>query len=212
MSRATTTPSFVSNGPLPLPDGADGQLAVVATGRKTNNVGTVPAVLRNNTGKTLRHQLMRTTAYAPDGTLLGITGASPVSPEWIEPGDLAFGGSYWMTSLPDDTRYVYETMDGDPSLYQDYALELEGTQFITGRTQRENRFTGTIRNPNAFAVMLISVEAFCFDTSGNLIGWSIEDSSTTDSLNSGERGFFQVTIGTECPIYAVFAEAPRKLP
>ncbi len=191
-----------------LPAGESGELSVIAVGRMDEySAGSLPVVVRNNTGKDVDGIKLSATARDASGALLGAGNALFVNPRVIIAGGVAIGAVFFGgAALPADATYDFE-IDPVPanearySSYRDLDV-VEAAVF-------EDRVVATLENTTDEPINgPIFVNVVCFDTEGNLLTHNIGNSDVA-SVEPGETVSAQIMIfsylitGEGCPAFLV---------
>lgn len=94
-----------------LPEGAEGELSVVASGQYDGS--NLPIVIQNRTGDAV--QLVQVSAMArSDGALVATGSDWGMAPQVVADGGLAFGDVYFGTELPENAEFTF-TLSGEPA-------------------------------------------------------------------------------------------------
>lgn len=160
--------TYLAGDALPLlPKGDDGIVAVIAVGNPVR--GTIPVVVRNNTGEDVLLSGVLGIARDDAGALAFSGDVSMFSPFYLGAGQVAVGDVYFGPSdLPAGLTYEFEPQSSavDDSLNFQQDLEIvEATRKTEGvvgiaRNQTDERVTGPF-----------SVTGVCFDQSGAIQGY-----------------------------------------
>lgn len=191
-----------------VPPGETGELSVVAFGGvDALYAGSLPFVVRNNTGEEIQGVKINATARDGAGNLLAAADSLQVNPYVVNAGGLALGTVYFGDiDLPPDTEFevdVESTPDSEArfSIFRDLD--------VTEAALFEDRIVGELENTQDEPVGgPILLSAVCFDLDGNLLS---QNSGTLDvnEIEPGETEAFQVTLfrvqfgEQQCPAFLV---------
>jgi hypothetical protein len=190
------SPELYSVDAPDLPNGDPDQIAVVATGNYDRLVGSLPVIVRNNTGDDVARVAVTAEARDASGGLVAAGESQGLTPNVVEPGELAIGYVYFGGAhVPEDAEIVLE-VTSDESLAEFETIiglpiaEANGTRrSIVGLV--ENSYDIRVTGP-------IDVEAVCFSEAGQLSdGYGAF--AAKDAIAPGDTSPFQIDVfGPPC--------------
>lgn len=204
----STSPALAVVGNVAVPDGDEGELAVVVGTADVDDYGaTVPVVVRNRTDATVYDVEASGTARGGDGALAGSGRSQGFAPTTVEPGEWAVGFLYFDSSLPagatfdvtatasDEAGFI-SSVDVRPIETNTSQAEFSGTQVI-----------GIVENPtNAVVAGPVSVLVTCFDGAGTTPTSAHRGHTDADSIAAGGTASFTVDLfDAACPNFVVGA-------
>lgn len=201
------------NGSPILPEGEQSIITVVAIGQiKTSEFASwsqIPVIVRNNTSTHVTRIGVTATARDTNGSIIASGGADILTPNIVQPGEIAFGYIYFGdVKLPGDTRFDFQadySPAGDSIEQFESIRDLE----VAEVSRVENRLVGLLRSQYDRSLEgPISIEALCFNSSGQLQTY-YDGYSDQEILNPGATASFQITLdeGTDCTTFLVTGSA-----
>ena len=156
-----------------LPKGAEGSVAAVAVGQfdgtQSDGSGSVPVIVRNNTGGVVRHIAATATASDATGKLVGSGSDQGFHPYVVMPGQIAIGYVFFPSGSTNTGSKIDVTVTSEPAEGTDFGgkVDLPVKPNVAGKT-----ILGTITNPsNANVAGPIGVSILCFDERGKVLGF-----------------------------------------
>jgi hypothetical protein len=188
-------------GEINIPVGQPDVVAIVMQG-DINEFGSIPMIVRNNTGETVSGVSVSGTARDSAGTLVGTGQSLSFDPETLEAGDWSMGRfGFDVDSLSGDETFEFtvDFNEGPPSFMADVELTVVEVNLI------EDRIVGTVSNPSTSESSgLSSVTVACF-VDGQLV--DVRDGFTdVDEIAPGATASFTVDLfSTPCENFAMSA-------
>ena len=200
-TRANSLFVHGNNSPQ-LPPGEPGRLSVIAHGRMQESI--LPIVIRNNTPTYITNMQVSGTARNAEGGMLATGGDQGITPNLVQPGEIAFGYVYFGdATLPDGTVFEFQTeFEPAGSSMEEYEstrdLEVVEVSLV------EDRLVGMLKNQHAEGITgPISIEAMCFENSGQILSHH-STYADQDSAAAGATIPYQVELyGDPCPMFLV---------
>lgn len=171
--------------PDSLPQGADGDVSIIAMGAPVRN--DLPVVLRNNTGSEVFLTGMQGVVRDAGGSLLASVGLSTLAPYQLLPEQVAVGYVYFdgVDEIPADVQYElepeYETVEGDFSFHVDMV--------ITEAELIDDGIVGIASNPLEDEMSGGSAVGICFDADGAVVGY-LSGSTDKYDIPAGDDSAF----------------------
>ena len=208
-SGAATT-ALVGTANPTFPMGAKGELVVVANGPYSDQMNTVPVVVRNNTGRAVTSVEVQGAARDANGALVGSGSSQGVQPAAISPGGIGIGYVYFRTA-PGASQFTFTT-SSKPSKGSgnDYFADVTITEHNYSEQQQfgtiQGQLVGTLVNPLQVTITgPISVLAMCFDPNGQPAA-TISGFGEGNELTAAASTTFSISsYGLSCPSYLVGA-------
>lgn len=187
--------------------GPAGQISVVyqAPISPQQNGTIVPIVLDNNTSKAVAHVDISGTAKDPTGKIVGSGNSQGTEPSVIQPGQWALAFIYFESAgglaANDTMSFNVNTMPADTSPYNTAAVQ------VTQANLSGDSVTGGVQNTTGKPVAgPISVDLYCFDSSGHPDYEQSGFTSGNSDLAPGANDSFQISFyGPSCSSYLVGA-------
>lgn len=144
-----------------LPDGDPGEVSIIASGTTIGTRGSVPMIVRNNTGDVVGNIEVSGTARDAADALVGSGASQGFQPKTIEPGEIAFGYVYFDTELT-GSSFAYDfTVNTQPP------NEFFASVTVTEVNNTGDKIIGTVANEGDGEVTgPIRVETLCFNDDG----------------------------------------------
>ncbi len=211
---AAKASGFIGGGNPPLPAGAPGKLAIVATGPYGDSTGTngktVPVVVRNNTSQIMTNITVTGTANTKGGELLATGRDQDLYPNVVRPGEITLGYVYFDDKQLPNAVFKLEAT-GTPQASDEY--DTRADLLVTQATHRGGSVVGYLKNGLPSGVTgPIQVYVLCFSTQGRLLA-QYEAFTDQDSAAPGKSIPFVVDLLTpsggsaSCPIFLAAAGA-----
>jgi hypothetical protein len=191
-----------------LPEGAAGELSVVAVGQYDGRQ--VPIVVQNRTGAPV--QLVQVSALArSEGNLVATGSDWEMAPVVVEDSGLAFGDIYFGAELPEGTAFEF-TLAAEPANEVD-ASELDLT--VTEANSTGDRVIAVFENRHEVPVGDVTIQAdlACFSADGALldIGFAPAGSPLVEpgGVTPGQFALPEASadLQTEtCPVFLIAAQ------
>lgn len=201
---------FVTGNASPvLPAGKSGVVALVSEGARTDQSGSLPVVMRNNTSHTVARITASGTIQNASGKLIATGSDQGFMPNLVQPGGIAFGYIYFQdpsASIPPGGKVSIQ-LGSTPASQDAYEnireLKVENTNLTVGESGKQilgqavDQYHYRISGP-------IGVDVACFDKTGRVLDVD-SDFASPDNLMPGQTASYTVSLTSRCPVYLVAA-------
>lgn len=198
-SAKTPSSKNLANVTMPtFPVGEPSGIAIVAQAQKLDRSGSIPVVVRNNTGGTVNRIKVSGTIRDSQGALLASGSDQQFLPNVVAAGEVAIGYVYFGfgTTLPKEWKAEFQTSATpiDKSRFENIR-DLEVVEF----NRVDKRIIGSLVNPHPESVNgPIGVRLMCFDKTGTPTG-VFTDFAEPDKLAQNAKTSFQIELyGDAC--------------
>jgi hypothetical protein len=191
-----------------LPAGDPDQISVIVFGAvvESPSGATVPVIVRNNTPRTVGEPQVSAVARDASGTVTRAGDSHGFHPTFMKPGQAALGVVTFPagTTLPAHPTFHFTVQARDPSApFRPTDLTVGAVTIVRGIV------VGTASNATGHTMAgPYSVEVFCFDRTGALLGATGTSATPGHPAPPGTAVSFEAKLsGQECPTYIVGASA-----
>jgi len=196
----------IGNASPKLPAGTSGVVALVARAAKLDSSNSLGIVVRNNTSEAVERITASGTIEDSAGNLIGSGSDQGLSPNHVEPGEIAFGYIYFgdLSKLPSGAKIDIQlgstpasdnTFENIRDLKGVRASQVKGSYSLNIVGQLINQYADPVTGP-------IGVDAACFDTSGHILYWG-RGFATPDTLSPNQKASYTISLSGTCPVYLV---------
>lgn len=196
----TASEFIAGTASVDLPAGQAGEVSIVATGPYSGD--SLPVVVRNNSSSSVVDVGLTGVARSASGELLASGEDQGLHPEFVRPGEIAFGFVYFGfdVELPTDTEYeltvTSDAVSGDSQAFGALDLRMVELELLDDRIVgiAENGHDQTVEGP-------IDVSVLCFDSAGQIT--STQGSfADQDMVEPGGTASFTVDLfGSPCELF-----------
>jgi hypothetical protein len=196
----------IGNASPKLPAGTPGVVVLVARAAKLDGSNSLSIAVRNNTSEAIERVTASGTIEDSAGNLIGTGSDQGLSPNHLEPGEIAFGYIYFgdISKLPSGAKIDIQlgstpaadnTFENIRDLQGVRANRVKGSYSVNIVGQVINQYTDPVTGP-------IGVDVACFDTSGHIL-FTDRDFASPDTLAPNQKASYTVNLSGACPVYLV---------
>lgn len=184
-----------------FPAGQANSLAVIAQATDLDRTGSLPIVVRNNTGESVTRVKVAGAIRDSSGALVASGSDQGFKPNVVPPGEIAIGYVYfgYDSNLPKGWTVEFQT-SGTPT--EKVRFENIRDLDVVEYNQVGKKIVGTLSNPHSETIHgPIGVNLTCFDKEGRPLSHH-SDFAEPDTLSQGGKASFQVELfSSPCPVF-----------
>jgi hypothetical protein len=219
-ATAATTPTNPAISTLMLgtahptiPPLVPGKVTILTTGAPVSDFqsATVTVMVGNGTSNPISHVVVAVNDVGPNGNVLQTGGSVGFTPTVVPPGQVTFGYAEFSASAsPGSPKLVPagSKLQANIVSYSTAPTSLSVDAKVTRATFEAGQIVGSIANSSstAMAANSTSVQAYCFDQNGKMLGESQAIPDGTTDLAVGASTTFSIPLlEPPCPTFLVGA-------
>ena len=190
-----------------LPPGQANELSIIAQGTQTDQSGSLPVVVRNNTSEPVIAVGTSATVRDTTGKLIASGRDQGFYPWLVNPGDIAIGYIFFSYGFQIPTNAKIDFQINSESTNSTLASIGKKDLTISETNDTGSKVIGILKNNTDNKASLPHVYMMCFDSSGKPLSHS-DSFATPNEIEPGGTASFELDYSQlqSCPVYLIGAE------